>query len=237
MTANADLITGLWKWVGDVDILIVEDNKELLQLLTDFLRADGYTVSTAENGEKALSLYEKYGARLVLLDINLPGMDGFAVCEAIRRSGNTPIIILTARVSKEDKLNGLILGADDYLEKPYDIDILLAKIKGIFKRRFAEDKLTDGDITLDLAAGTVTKNGRSIDITAKEFELLKLLIENKGQTLTKDRLFNAVWGMDSESEQQTLTVHIKWLREKTENDPKNPVHIITVWGKGYRWEG
>ena len=237
MTANAYLITGLWKWVGDVDILIVEDNKELQQLLTDFLRADGYTVSTAESGEKALSLYERYGARLVLLDINLPGMDGFAVCEAVRRSGNTPIIMLTARVSKEDKLNGLILGADDYIEKPYDIDILLAKIKGIFKRRFAEDKLTDGDITLDLAAGTVTKNGRSIDITAKEFELLKLLIENKGQTLTKGRLFNAVWGMDSESEQQTLTVHIKWLREKIENDPKNPVHIITVWGKGYRWEG
>ena len=220
-----------------MDILIVEDNKELLQLLTDFLRADGYTVSTAESGEKALSLYERYGARLVLLDINLPGMDGFAVCEAVRRSGNTPIIMLTARVSKEDKLNGLILGADDYIEKPYDIDILLAKIKGIFKRRFAEDKLTEGDITLDLAAGTVTKNGRSIDITAKEFELLKLLIENKGQTLTKDRLFNAVWGMDSESEQQTLTVHIKWLREKIENDPKNPAHIITVWGKGYRWEG
>ncbi|MBR1830950.1 MAG: response regulator transcription factor [Ruminiclostridium sp.] len=220
-----------------MDILIVEDNKELQQLLTDFLRADGYTVSTAENGEKALSLYEKYGARLVLLDINLPGMDGFAVCEAIRKSGNTPIIILTARVSKEDKLNGLILGADDYLEKPYDIDILLAKIKGIFKRRFAEDKLTDGDITLDLASGKVIRNGKTLDMTSKEFELLKILIENKGQTLTKDRLFNAVWGMDSESEQQTLTVHIKWLREKIENDPKNPVHIITVWGKGYRWEG
>ena len=220
-----------------VDILIIEDNKELQQLLTDFLRAEGYTVSTAESGEKALSLYEKYGARLVLLDINLPGMDGFSVCEKIRKNGNTPIIMLTARVSKEDKLNGLILGADDYIEKPYDIDILLAKIKGIFKRRFAEDKLTDGDITLDLASGKVTKNGKVLDMTAKEFELLKLLIENKGQTLTKDRLFNAVWGMDSESEQQTLTVHIKWLREKIENDPKKPVHIITVWGKGYRWEG
>ena len=219
-----------------MDILIVEDNKELQQLLTDFLRADGYIVSTAESGEKALSLYEKYGARLVLLDINLPGMDGFSVCEKIRRIGNTPIIMLTARVSREDKLNGLILGADDYIEKPYDIDILLAKIKGIFKRRLAEDKLTEGDLTLDFAAGKVTRNGKILDMTAKESELLKLLIENKGQTLTKDRLFNAVWGMDSESELQTLTVHIKWLREKIENDPKNPVHIITVWGKGYRWE-
>ncbi len=220
-----------------MDILIVEDNKELLQLLTDFLRAEGYTVSGADSGEKALSLYERYGARLVLLDVNLPGMDGFAVCEKIRAGGNTPIIMLTARVRKEDKLNGLILGADDYIEKPYDIDILLAKIKGIFKRRFAEDKLADGDMILDLAAGKVTKGGKALDMTAKEFELLKMLIENKGQTLTKDRLFNAVWGMDSDSEQQTLTVHIKWLREKIEDDPKAPTHILTVWGKGYRWEG
>lgn len=220
-----------------MDILIIEDNKELLRLLTDFLRAEGYTVSTAESGEKAVELYEKYGARLVLLDINLPGMDGFAVCERIRKNGNTPIIMLTARVSKEDKLNGLILGADDYIEKPYDIDILLAKIKGIFKRRFAEDKLSDGDIILDISAGNIIKNGRTIDVTVKEFELLKMLMENKGQTLTKERIFNAVWGLDSDSEQQTLTVHIKWLREKIEDDPKAPTHIMTVWGKGYRWEG
>ena len=218
------------------DILIVEDNKELLQLLTDFLRADGYTVSTADNGEKALAVFEKYGARLVLLDINLPGIDGFAVCEKIRKNGNTPVIMLTARVTKEDKLNGIILGADDYIEKPYDIDILLAKIKGIFKRRFAEDKIAEGDLTLNLVTQTVTKNEKTIDMTAKEFELLKMLIENKGQTLTKDRLFNSIWGIDSESETQTLTVHIKWLREKIEADPKNPAHIMTVWGKGYRWE-
>ena len=218
------------------DILIVEDNKELMGLLTDFLRAEGYIVSTAESGEKALSLYEKYGARLVLLDINLPGMDGFAVCEKIRQTGNTPILMLTARVSKEDKLNGLILGADDYIEKPYDIDILLAKVKGIFKRRFAEDKISEGDITLNLVTQTVTKGDRALDMTAKEFELLKTLIENKGQTMTKERLFGLVWGIDSESEAQTLTVHIKWLREKIEADPKNPTHILTVWGKGYRWE-
>ena len=222
--------------VTNMDILIVEDNKELLTLLTDFLRAEGYIVSTAENGEKALHLYEKYGARLVLLDINLPGMDGFAVCEKIRNEGNTPIIMLTARVSKEDKLNGLILGADDYMEKPYDIDILLAKIKGIFKRRFAEDKITEGDLILNLVTQSVTKAGKVVEMTAKEFELLKMLVENKGQVLTKDRLFNRIWGFDSESETQTLTVHIKWLREKIESDPKNPVHILTVWGKGYRWE-
>ncbi len=220
-----------------VDILIVEDNKELSVLLCDFLRAEGYTVSTAESGEKALTFFEKYGARLVLLDINLPGIDGFAVCRRIREQSNTPILILTARIDREDKLNGLILGADDYIEKPYDIDILIAKVKGIFKRRLAMDDLSDGDITLDLTGGTVTKNGEPLQMTAKEFELLRLFIENKGQTLTKEFIFNRIWGSDSESEIQTLTVHIKWLRQKIEPDPKEPKRILTVWGKGYRWEG
>lgn len=220
-----------------VDILIIEDNKELCTLLCDFLRGENYTVSTAESAEKAMPLYEKYGAKLVLLDINLPKLDGFAVCKKIREKDNTPIIILTARVSKEDKLNGILLGADDYIEKPYDIDILIAKIKGIFKRRLALDVITDGDISLNLADETVTKNGSPINMTSKEFELLHLLIANKGQSLSKDFIFGKIWGADSESEQQTLTVHIKWLRQKIEDDPKVPKKILTVWGKGYRWEG
>lgn len=238
MIVSETLITGFWKWVGNVvDILIVEDNKEMSVLLCDFLRAENYTVSTAETGEKALSLYEKYGARLVLLDINLPGLDGFAVCKNIREKDNTPIIILTARVDKEDKLNGLILGADDYIEKPYDIDILIAKIKGVFKRRLALNVISDGDVTLNLADESVVKNGEPVVMTLKEFQLLWLLIENKGRTLNKDFIFNKVWGIDSESEPQTLTVHIKWLRQKIEDNPKKPTKILTVWGKGYRWEG
>lgn len=219
-----------------VDILIVEDNKELCGLLSDFLRLENYSVSIAETGEKALSLYEKYGARLVLLDINLPELDGFAVCRKIRQGDNTPIIMLTARTDKEDKLNGILSGADDYIEKPYDIDILLAKIKGIFKRRLSLDVISDGDITLNLTDETVTKCGLPVAVTSKEFELLRLLIENKGQTLNKDFLFKRIWGADSDSELQTLTVHIKWLRQKIENDPKAPLKIVTVWGRGYRWE-
>lgn len=218
------------------DILIVEDNKELANLLCDFLRLENYTVSVAETGEKALSLYEKYGARLVLLDIMLPGMDGFAVCSKIRENSNTPILIVSAKTEKDDKINGLILGADDYIEKPYDIDILLAKISGIFKRRFFIDEVTDGDLTLNKESRTVCKNGRMLDVTAKEFELLLLLIENKGKMLSKEFIFNSVWGADSFSEPQTLTVHIKWLRQKIEDDPKNPRRILTVWGKGYRFE-
>ena len=218
------------------DILIVEDNKELAGLLCDFLRAENYTVSVAESGEKALSLYEKYGARLVVLDIMLPGIDGFAVCRKIREDSNTPILIVSAKTDKEDKLNGLVLGADDYIEKPYDIDIMLAKIGGIFKRRYALDELVDGDIRINKVSRTVYKNDVQLEMTAKEFDLLVMLIENKGKALTKEYLFNQIWGSDSFSEQQTLTVHIKWLRQKIEDDAKNPTHILTVWGVGYKYE-
>ncbi len=218
------------------DILIVEDNKELANLLCDFLRAENYTVSVAETGEKALSLYEKYGARLIVLDIMLPGIDGFAVCKKIREDSNTPILIVSAKTDKEDKLNGLVLGADDYIEKPYDIDIMLAKIGGIFKRRYALDELVDGNIRINKVSRTVYKNDMPLEMTAKEFDLLVLFIENKGKTLTKEYLFNQIWGSDSFSEQQTLTVHIKWLRQKVEDDPKNPKRILTVWGVGYKYE-
>lgn len=218
-----------------IDILIVEDNKELANLLCDFLRAENYMVSIAQTGEKALSLYEKYGARLIVLDILLPGIDGFSVCSKIRSQSNTPIIIVSAKTEKDDKLNGLLLGADDYIEKPYDIDIMLAKIKGIFKRRYSFDEITDGNITINRESRTIYKNGNQLEMTAKEFELLLLLVENKGRTLSKEYIFNQVWGSDSFSEQQTLTVHIKWLRAKIEEDPKNPQRILTVWGVGYKF--
>ncbi|MBQ8789744.1 MAG: response regulator transcription factor [Ruminiclostridium sp.] len=218
------------------DILIVEDNKELATLLCDFLRGENYTVAVAETGEKALSLYESNGARLIVLDIMLPGIDGFAVCRKIREESNTPILIVSAKNEKDDKLTGLTLGADDYIEKPYDIDIMLAKISGIFKRRYAVDEIIDGDIRINKASRSVYKNDIEIEMTAKEYELLVLLMENKGKAMTKEYLFNQIWGSDSFSEQQTLTVHIKWLRQKIEDDAKNPKRILTVWGVGYRYE-
>ena len=218
------------------DILIVEDNRELAQLLRDFLQGENYTVEVADSGEKALDLYARNGAKLIVLDIMLPGMDGFAVCRKIREDSNTPILIVSAKTGKEDKLSGLVLGADDYIEKPYDIDIMLAKIAGIFKRRYAVDELICGDIKINKLSRTVYMNDSPIDMTAKEFDLLLLLAENRGKTLTKEFLFNRIWGCDSFSEQQTLTVHIKWLRQKIEYDPKKPQKIQTVWGVGYQYE-
>lgn len=218
------------------DILIIEDNMELASLLNDFLCAEGYTVNIAKSGEEALELFKREEAKLVLLDIMLPGMDGFAVCREIRKSHDTMIIIVSARNGKEEKLNGLVLGADDYIEKPYDIDILLAKIKGIFKRRYAVDVIQAGDLKIDRVRRTVYKGEKLLDLRAKEFELLLLLVENRGKVLAKEKIFNQIWGFDSESEFQTLTVHIKWLREKIEEDAKHPARIITVWGVGYRFE-
>lgn len=220
---------------GLIDILIVEDNRELSTVLCDFLRAEKYVVSSAENAEKALLLYQKYGARLIVLDIMLPGKDGFYILDKIRGTGNTPVLIVSAKTAKEDKLLGLNLGADDYIEKPYDIDIMLAKIKGIFRRRYSLDELIDGSIRISKVNRTAYKDRLPLDMTAKEFDLLVLLLENKGRTLSKEYLFNTIWGSDSDSEQQTLTVHIKWLRQKIEENPKNPQKILTVWGVGYRY--
>lgn len=219
-----------------LDILIVEDNKEIGNLLCDFLRKENYTVSVAQTGEKALELYEKYGARVIVLDIMLPGMDGFAVCSKIRETSNTHILIASAKVEKNDKLKGLNLGADDYIEKPYDVDILIAKINGIFKRKYGQLEIVEGNIRLNTVQQSLYVDGQKKEVTEKEFELLKLLIENKNVTMKKEYLFNTVWGSDSNSEIQTLTVHIKWLREKIEEESKKPKHIITEWGVGYRFE-
>ncbi len=219
-----------------LDILIVEDNAEIAALLCDFLRKENYTVSAVNTGEKALDLYERYGAKLIILDIMLPGMDGFAVCSKIRESSNAHILIASAKTEKNDKLKGLNIGADDYIEKPYDIDILLARIRGIFKRKYGQEEIVAGELRLNTVKQTLSVRDREIELAEKEFELLKLLMENRHVTLKKEYLFNTVWGSDSDSEIQTLTVHIRRLREKLEEDPKNPAHIITEWGAGYRFE-
>ncbi|MBO5147370.1 MAG: response regulator transcription factor [Clostridia bacterium] len=218
-----------------VDILIVEDNKEIAGLLCDFLKAENYIVSIAHSGERAVELYQKYGAKLILLDVMLPGIDGFAVCSKIRKESNTPILIVSAKSEKDDKLKGLNLGADDYIEKPFDMDIMLAKIKGIFKRTYGQDEIFDNDLIINKENKVVYKNDILLEMTSKEFDLLLLLVENKGKVLKKEYIFKQIWGSDSFSEIQTLTVHIKWLREKIEKNPKEPVRIQTVWGVGYKF--
>lgn len=218
------------------DIIIVEDNEEIGGLLADFLEGEGYDTYLAVSGEEGLEIYESEGAKLVILDVMLPGIDGFSICKKIREESNTPIIIVSAKSEKDDKLNGLLLGADDYIDKPYDIDILIAKVNGIFARRYSTNEIVDGNIKLDKVGRTVHLSGNEITLRAKEYDLLLYLMENKGKAISKDELFNKIWGFDSDSEPQTLTVHIKWLREKLEKDSKNPTRIMTVWGVGYKFQ-
>lgn len=224
------------------DILIVEDNRELAGLLRDFLKKDGYDVLIAGTGEAAIQLLNSQPVRLVVLDIMIPGMDGFAVCAKIREKQDIPIIIVSAKSAKDDKLNGLLLGADDYIEKPYDIDILRAKIHAVYRRNCMQEekkentKLISGNLVIDTDARIVTVDGEKITLNTKEFDLLFYLVENKGKALKKELIFDKIWGVDSFSEPSTLTVHIKWLRQKIEKDPKHPEKILTVWGVGYRYE-
>lgn len=217
------------------DIILVEDNTDVGMVLSDFLAAEGYDVYHALSGEEAWQIYEEEDAKLFLLDIMLPGMDGFAVCSKIRTQSNVPMFIISAKDGKEDKLNGLLLGADDYIEKPYDIDLLLAKIKGVFQRRYSLDEIVTGKIRIEKKARKLYVHGEEVSLTVKEFDLLLYLVENEGKAIPKEELFGKIWGFDSESELQTLTVHIKWLRQKLEKDPKNPKLIQTVWGVGYRF--
>ena len=222
------------------DILLVEDHAELNELIRIFLERDGYRVKSVFSGEEALEFLSAEKVKMILLDVILPGMDGFAVCASVRENSNTPILFLSARVNKEDKMNGFLQGADDYVEKPVDMDILSAKIKALMRRNYnlrqENTVIHSGAISIDKEAKQVFLNHERITLTVKEYELLLLLAENPGKTLNKEYLFHEIWGRDSFSENQTLTVHIKMLRDKIEEDPKSPKRIQTVWGIGYRYE-
>lgn len=220
------------------DILIIEDNQDIAPLLCDFLKREGYSCHHTISGEDGLSYLKTHEVRLVLLDIMLPGIDGFQVCRDIHQHRNIPMIILSAKNQKDDKLTGLNLGADDYIEKPYDIDLLLARVNALYRRHYQENadvRLRVGPFLIDTAERRAYYQEQPLTLTVKEYDLLLLLLKNRGKTLRKEYIFDTIWGVDNFSEPATLTVHIKWLREKIESDPKHPHHIQTVWGVGYKF--
>lgn len=222
------------------DILLLEDNLELASLISIFLEKESYTVHHVASGEEALAYFSGNTVKLIILDIMLPGIDGFAVCKSIRKQGNVPILMISAKSDKDDKLNGFQLGADDFIEKPVDPDILTAKARALIYRAYNQDVKSDllvsGAITIDRNSRSVFLNQEKLELNVKEYDLLLLLAENSGKTLHKEYLFNQIWGQNSFSENQTLTVHIKMLRKKIEEDAKQPRRIQTVWGVGYRYE-
>lgn len=223
-----------------MNVLLVEDNLELAKLIQAFLQKEGFSLTFVDSGEKALAHIKENTVDILLLDIMLPGIDGFAVCQYIRHSSNIPILILSARAGKEDKLLGFELGADDYMEKPIDTDILCAKIKVLLSRsqqHSLKDKMIiSGNIKIDQEARIAYLKDAQLELNTKEYELLLLFVQNPGKVLHKEYLFNKIWGLDSESEYQTLTVHIKMLRTKIEEDARSFQRIHTVWGIGYRYE-
>lgn len=219
------------------DILIIEDNEELGTLISDFLRREGWSVTQSGTAEEGLALLEKETFKLLLLDIMLPGKNGFEALSEIRKTRNMPVMIMSAKSDDESKILGVEIGADDYVEKSVSIPVLTSKIKALMRRSYdvAEDKqiLSVGEISVDVGARTVYKNDKQIDIKGKEFDLLVYLMERRGQALKKETIFNAVWGESCFSELSSLSVYISWLRDKIEDDPKNPKYIKTVYKIGY----
>lgn len=220
------------------NILIVDDDRDLSFITADTLESYGYEVMSAADPDEAFALLENVQFQLILLDINLPGMSGFEVCQELRRISRVPVIFASARTGEEDKIKGLDIGGDDYLEKPYSLKELLARIKALIRRTYGEDDQEPcyhfGAVTVDVGRRKVTRKGQEIRLALKEFDVLAYLCGHQGNAVSKEQILRDVWGLLAEAELATVAVHIRWLREKLEEDPAHPVYIRTVWGVGYR---
>lgn len=229
--------------MAEKKILIVDDEDHIRELLKFNLEKNGYIVYMANDGLNGLKLAREKQVNLILLDLMLPGMDGFEVCKEIRRDNiisNVPIIMLTAKSEEIDKILGLELGADDYITKPFSIRELSARIKALLRRsnvKYDNEILRFGNITLNLQTREVLKHGKKLDFTLKEFEVLKLLIQNKGKILTREILLDKIWGYEYVGETRTVDVHIRHIRKKIEEDDKKPIYIQTIRGVGYKFIG
>jgi DNA-binding response OmpR family regulator len=220
-------------------ILIIEDEPELVKVLRSYLEQSGFSVLSAGRGDTGLSLWESKHPDLIILDLNLPGMDGLDVAREIRRKGVTPIIMLTARVEETDQLIGLELGADDYIPKPFSPRIVVARVRALLRRSEAASVLTQvlrvADLEIDLDGHTVQRDGQPLELTPTEFSLLVTLASQPGRAFSRLQLLEASQGSAYEGYERTIDAHIKNLRAKIEPDPKNPQYIETVFGVGYRF--
>jgi DNA-binding response OmpR family regulator len=222
-------------------ILVVDDERKIADLARDYLEHAGFAVRIAADGETALAAVRRDRPDLVVLDLGLPGLDGLDVTRAIRRDSNLPVIMLTARSDELDKLLGLELGADDYLTKPFSPRELVARVRAVLRRADgtraggADELVRAGDLTLDLARMRADLAGRTIELTATEFTLLLTLARQPGRIFTRSQLLDAVHGVAFDSYERAIDTHIKNIRRKLEPDPRRPVHVLTVYGVGYRF--
>ena len=221
----------------NLKILVVDDEARMRKLVRDFLVRDGYTVAEAADGEEALSVfYDQKDIALIILDVMMPKMDGYEVCEEIRRVSKVPIIMLTAKSDERDELRGFDLGIDEYVTKPFSPKILVARVEAILRRSGAgkaEDTLELGGIKIDKSAHEVTIDGKSVELSFKEFELLTYFMENNGIALSREKMLNNVWNYDYYGDARTIDTHVKKLRSKL--GEKGDL-IRTIWGMGYKFE-
>ncbi len=231
-------------------ILVVEDEPTLVDTLEYNLSHRDYAVFTAMDGQKALQVARREHPDLIILDLMLPGIDGIEVCRVLRQEMNVPILMLTARDEEIDKVVGLEVGADDYMTKPFSMRELMARVKALLRRErlireelsaegrvIKEQALTFGDLTIDMSRREVKRDGEILHLKPREYELLVFLARHRGMVLSRDLILERVWGWDYDGGSRTVDVHVHWLREKIEPDPKNPSRIVTVRGVGYRFEG
>ncbi len=221
-------------------ILVVDDEKVLVKGIKFNLESEGYQVEVGYDGEEAVELARSGSFDLIILDLMMPKIDGLQACMRIREFSNVPIIMLTARSEDTDKIIGFECGADDYITKPFNILELKARVRALLRRagmaaqqRGGGGKLVMGHITLDPDARAAWKDGQSVDLTAKEFDLMELLMRNPGRVYSRENLLNVVWGYEYAGDYRTVDVHVRRLREKLELDPANPEYILTKWGVGY----
>ena len=225
-------------------ILLVEDETNVRETLALNLRAEGYAVTTAADGEAGLRMAREQEHDLIVLDVMLPGLDGLSICRLIRKDSRVPILMLTARGTEVDKIVGLESGADDYIVKPFGLGEFLARVRAALRRASApapgaaaQDRLESLDLSLDRISRRAYKGGQELKLTHKEFDLLAELMRNIGAVLSRDLLLQKVWGYEFVGDSRTVDVHVRWLREKIEADPAQPARITTVRGVGYRFEG
>jgi DNA-binding response OmpR family regulator len=219
-------------------ILLVDDEAAIVQSLRYNLERSGYSVTAAGDGRSAVALAASEDPDLVILDIMLPLLDGIEACKEIRKTSSVPIIMLTAKDQEFDKVLALELGADDYVTKPFSLGEIIARVKARLRRSEVDleqrdESITIGEITIDRSRQRLVVRGATVALAPKEFRLLHVLMENRGRIVTRQMLLEKVWGYDFEGEHQTISVHVRWLREKIEVDPNNPRHIITVRSRGY----
>ena len=222
-------------------VLVVDDDHTVREVVVSYLRAARHDVDEAVDGERALAAMRDHPADLVVLDLMLPGIDGLEVCRRLRATGDVPVIMLTALGEETDRVVGLEQGADDYVTKPFSPRELVLRVESVLRRAGegrdepARTPVTDGDLVVDPVRHVVTRAGRELALTAREFDLLLHLVTHPGVAFSRDQLLADVWGW-SFGDQSTVTVHVRRLREKVEQDPTRPTRLRTVWGVGYRWE-